>query len=226
MTVTEPGMPPRIARRTAAVRVFLALLATGVPIGALWAWLAPPARGIVALTRSGDRVRAYLGNDSDQLFLGAFLLVGFAGVVAVVAAVAVWQWRAHRGPVLLVALTTGTAGAVGVATGIGAVVVHWRYGSIDVNTAPVSETDRVHYVLEAPAVFFAHSPLVVAATFLLPAAVAAMTYALLAVSASRDDLGAWPPVRYAGIYPPVVPVSDPAPTAAAGEDAVRSAPSP
>lgn len=226
MIVAEPAAMPRTTRRTAALRVFLVLLATGVPIGALWAWLAPPARGIVALTRSGDRVKAYLGNDSDQLFLGAFLLVGFAGVVAVVAAVAVWQWRAHRGPVLLAALSAGAAGAVGVAAGIGAALVHWRYGSIDVDTAPVTETDRVHYVLEAPAVLFGHGPLVVAATFLLPAAVAAMTYALLAVSASRDDLGAWPPARYPGIYPPVVPVSGPGPTAAAGEGAVRSAPSP
>lgn len=226
MIIAEPATMPRTTRRTAAVRVFLALLVTGVPVGALWAWLAPPARGIVALTRSGDRVKAYLGNDSDQLFLGAFLLVGFAGVVAVVAAVAVWQWRAHRGPVLLVALSAGAAGAAGVAAGLGAALVHWRYGSIDVNTAPVTETDRVHYVSEAPAVFFGHGPLIVAATFLLPAAVAAMTYALLAVSASRDDLGAWPPVHYTGIYPPVVPVSDPGPTAAAGEGAVRSAPSP
>ncbi|MEH3128491.1 MAG: DUF2567 domain-containing protein [Mycolicibacterium neoaurum] len=226
MIVAEPAATPRTTRRAAALRVFLALLVIGVPIGGLWAWLAPPARGIVALTRSGDRVKAYLGNDSDQLFLGAFLLVGFAGVVAVVAAVAVWQWRAHRGPVLVAALSAGAAAAVGVAAGIGAVLVHWRYGSIDVDTAPVTENDRVHYVLEAPAVFFGHGPLVVAATFLLPAAVAAMTYALLAVSASRDDLGAWPPARYPGIYPPVVPVSGPEPTAAAGEDAVRSAPSP
>jgi len=30
---------------------------------------------------------------------------------------------------------------------------------------------RVHYVIEAPAVFFGHTPLQIAATFLLPAAV-------------------------------------------------------
>ncbi|MGW0158751.1 DUF2567 domain-containing protein [Mycobacterium sp. NPDC003323] len=184
------------------------MVAAGVAAGALWALLAPPAQGIVALTRAGDRVRAYLGNDSDQLFLGAFLLVGFVGVIAVVGAVAAWQWRAHRGPLLAAALALGAAGALGAAAGVGAVLARWRYGTIDVDTAPVTESDRVHYVAEAPAVFFGHGPFVIAATILLPAAVAALTYALMAVSASRDDLGAWPPVHYAGMYPPIpVPVA-------------------
>ena len=189
------------------MRVVSAMVAAGAAAGALWAWLAPPAQVIVALTRSGDRVRAYLGNDSDQLFLGAFLLVGFVGVIAVVGAVAAWQWRVHRGPVLVAAVAAGAAAAAGV----GAVLVHSRYGTIDLDGAPVSETDRVHYALEAPAVFFGHGPLVIAATVLLPAAAAALTYSLLAVSTSRDDLGGWPPVQYPGGYPPrPTPVGTPA----------------
>ena len=36
--------------------------------------------------------------------------------------------------------------------------------------------------------------LLYAATILFPAALAALTYALIAVSTPRDDLGAWPPV--------------------------------
>lgn len=203
---------PRLSHRGAALRVFVGLAGAGVVIGALWAWLAPPIQGVVALTRSGDRVRAYVGNDSDHLFLGAFLLVGLLGVLAVIAAVLVWQWRAHRGPVLLAALAAGMSAAAGAATGVGAALVRWRYGSIDVDTAPVSESNRVHYVLEAPAVFFGHGPLVIAASILLPAAVVALTYALLTVSTSRDDLGAWPPVEYAGVYPPLpapVPATEP-----------------
>ena len=97
------------------MRVVSAMVAAGAAAGALWAWLAPPAQVIVALTRSGDRVRAYLGNDSDQLFLGAFLLVGFVGVIAVVGAVAAWQWRVHRGPVLVAAVAAGAAAAAGAA---------------------------------------------------------------------------------------------------------------
>ena len=209
---------PGVSRRTAAVRVFAGLTAAGAVVGALWAWLAPPIQGVVALTRSGDRVRAYLGNDSDHFFLGAFLQVGLLGVLAVVATVLVWQWRAHRGPVQVAALVGGMAAAAGVAAGVGAVLVHWRYGSIDVDAAPVSEGNRVHYVTEAPAVFFGHGPLVIAAGILLPAAVAALTYALLTASTSRDDLGAWPPVEYAGVYPPI-----PVAVAPATEAADRSA---
>ncbi len=82
-------------------------------------------------------------------------------------------------------------------------MAHWRYGAIDIAGAPVSPEHRVHYVVEAPAVFFGHSPLQIATTILLPAAVAALVYALMAVSTQRDDLGAWPPVEEPVIGPPV-----------------------
>src|SRR5690606_10918465 len=148
----------------------------GAVAGGLWAWLAPPIHGVVALTRSGDRVRAYLGAESDHWFTAAVMMVGFLGVLAFVAAVLVWQWRAHRGPVLAAALTVGAAAAGAVAAGAGALAVHWRYGTIDVAAAPVTEEHRIHYVTEAPAVFFGHSPWQIAATVLLPAAVAALVY--------------------------------------------------
>jgi hypothetical protein len=41
-------------------------------------------------------------------------------------------------------------------------------------------------------VFFGQGPLQIAVTLLLPAALAALVYALLAAAAPRDDLGAWP----------------------------------
>jgi hypothetical protein len=53
----------------------------------------------------------------------------------------------------------------------------------------------VHYVIEAPPVFFGHSSTLIALTILSPAAIAALVYALIAVSIARDDLGAWPPVE-------------------------------
>ena len=89
-------------------------------------------------------------------------------VVAVVAAVLVWQWRAHRGPTMVAALALGAAVAAGAAAGVGAVLVHWRYGAIDVDAAPISPEHRVHYVIEAPPVFFGHSPLQAAVTILFP----------------------------------------------------------
>jgi hypothetical protein len=188
-------VPPRISRRRAAVTVVAALAATGALIGALWAWLAPPVHGVVALTKGGERVRAHLGTEADNFFVAAFLVVGMLCVMAVVAAVLVWQWRAHRGPLMVAALALGGAAAAGAATGVGAVLVHWRYGSIDVGGAPISPDHRVHYVIEAPPVFFGHAPLLVAVTILFPAAIAALVYALTAVAVPRDDLGAWPPVE-------------------------------
>jgi len=185
---------PRISRRRAAVTVVIGLTLAGAVIGALWAWIAPPIHGVVALTRSGDRVHAALGSEADNFFVSAFLLVGLVVVLAVIAAVLAWQWRAHRGPVMVAALAIGSASAAAVAAGVGAALVHWRYGTIDVAGAPISPEHRVQYVIEAPPVFFAHTPPLIAATILFPAALAALTYALIAVSTPRDDLGAWPPV--------------------------------
>ncbi len=119
---------PRVSRRAAVVRVVVGLVAAGVVVGAVWAWLAPPIHAVVALTRDGDRVRGSLGDESDHLFLGAFLMAGLLGAVAVVAATLAWQWRAHRGPVMVGALAVGAMAAAGVATGVGAALVRWRYG--------------------------------------------------------------------------------------------------
>jgi hypothetical protein len=194
--------PPRFSTRPAVVITIAGLAAVCALVGALWAWLAPSIHGVVALTKSGERIKAYLGNESDHFFLAASLLVGMLGAVAVVAAVLVWKWRAHRGPAMVAALAIGTAAGAGVAAGVGAVLAHARYGAIDIAAAPVSPEHRVHYVIEAPPVFFGHSPLQIAATILLPAAVAALVYALMAVSTQRDDLGAWPPVEEPVIGPP------------------------
>jgi hypothetical protein len=195
--------PPRVSRLKAAVVVTAGLTVAGAAVGALWAWLAPPLHGVVALTRDGERIRAYLGNEADHFFTSAFMIIGILGVLAVVAAVLVWQWRAHRGPVMVLALTIGSAAAAGAAAGVGALLVHRRYGTIDIAAAPVSPDHRVHYVVEAPTVFFGHSVLQIAATVLFPVAIAALIYALLAVSTARDDLGAWPPMEEPVLGPPI-----------------------
>ncbi|KWX68575.1 DUF2567 domain-containing protein [Mycobacterium sp. NAZ190054] len=108
-------------------------------------------------------------------------------------------------------------GAAAATTGVGALLARLRYGTIDLAAAPVSDQQRVHYITEAPSVFFGHSPLQIAVTLLYPAAVAAVVYLLGAVATPRDDLGAWPPVEYpaaptgrtaTGVdVPPVVPTS-------------------
>ena len=187
--------PPRFSRERAAATVIVGLAVAGAAIGALWGWIAPPIHGVIALTKSGERVHAALGNESDNFFVSAFLLVGMVVVLAVVSAVLVWQWRPHRGPVLCGALAIGAAAAAGAAAGVGALIVRARYDVIDIAGAPISPEHRVLYVTEAPPVFFAHSPMLIAASILFPVAMAALVYALIAVSTSRDDLGAWPPVQ-------------------------------
>lgn len=194
--------PPRISRPSAAATVVVGLAVAGALTGALWAWMAPPIHGVIALTKSGDRVHAALGDETDNFFIAAFLLVGLVVVLAVVTAALVWQWRPHRGPVICAALAIGSAAAFGAAAGVGALIVRSRYDVIDIAGAPISPDDRVVYVTEAPPVFFAHAGWVIATSVLFPVALAALVYALIAVSASRDDLGGWPPEEQV-LRPPV-----------------------
>jgi hypothetical protein len=190
----EPAAAPRTSRRRAVVTVVAGLLVTGVLIGGLWAWIAPPIHGVVALTRDGDRVRDYLGDESEHFFVAAFLMLGLLHVVAAVTAVLAWQWRPHRGPAMVVGLCTGMVLAAAAAVGLGALLVHLRYGSVDFDTVPVSPHNRVYYFTEAPPVFFGRTPWVMACTLLLPAMAAALVYAVPAAATARDDLGGYPAV--------------------------------
>lgn len=184
-----------MSRHKAAGVVVVGLTVAGAVIGGLWAWLAPPAHGVIALTRSGQRVQTYLGSESDHLFVSAAMFVGLLTSMAIVAAVLVWQWRAHRGPLLTTALWVGLVAAAGVAAGVGAVLVHWHYGAVPFDTAPVTPEHRIFYYSEAPPVFFARNPLPAATTLMFPAAIGALAYALMAVATPRDDLGALPPME-------------------------------
>ena len=183
---------PRRSRRSAAASIVVALTICGAVLGALWAWIAPPIHTITALTRSGERVDAFLGTEADNLFVAAAMLIGLLVMLAIVAAVAVWQWRAHRGPVVATALWIGLVAAGAAAAAVGAVLAHWRFGTPDHQGVALTQENRVHYFTEAPGVFAGHGPLQIAVTLLLPAALAALTYSLLAAATPRDDLGGWP----------------------------------
>lgn len=220
--VTETVAPPRITRRSAILRVVGALVLGGALAGVVWALLAPSVQGFVALTKSGDRVRGYVGTEGDNLFLAATLMVGLLTILALMAATGAWRWRAHRGPAMVGALSVGLLLAAAAATGVGTALAALRYDSVDVANAPVTPERRVHYVTEAASVFYGPSPWQLAATIVFPAGIAALVYAIGALAASRDDLGAWPPapeIRY------VVPVTGPAPTADAGPPGAPSEPS-
>ena len=107
------------------------LTVCGAVLGAVWAAIAPSIHTVTALTKAGDRVDAFLGKESDNLFVAAAMLLGLLAMLAIVSAVLVWQWQAHRGPVLVTALWLGQVTAGAAAAGVGAVLVHWRYGTPD-----------------------------------------------------------------------------------------------
>lgn len=183
---------PRTSRARALVVVMAGLTVGGVLVGGLWAWIAPPIQGVVALTHNGHHVHDYLGNEVDHFFVAAVLLLGLLSVVSVVAPVLVWQWRAHRGPAMVAGLTIGLVAGAAAAAAIGALLVRLRYGVVDFDGAPVTHDNPVYYFTEAPPVFFGRGPLQAAATLLVPASTAALVYALLAAAATRDDLGGYP----------------------------------
>ncbi|MGI9126066.1 MAG: DUF2567 domain-containing protein [Mycobacterium sp.] len=187
--------PSDRSRRAAALRVVVVLGICGALLGVAWAWLAPPIHTVTALSKSGERVDAFLGKEADKLFVAAAIMIGLLTMLAIVSAVAVWQWRIHRGPLLVTALWIGQVAAAGAAVGVGAAMAHWRYGTPDHQGVPLSPENRVHYFTEAPPVLLGHGPFQVAVTLLLPAALAALVYSLAAVGTPRDDLGAWPPER-------------------------------
>ncbi len=194
MTGAKMAGVPRISRRRAAVTVAVSLLPVGVLVGGLWAWLAPSVKGVVVLTRSDERLHDYLGPESDHFFVAAFLILGLLNAVAAVAAVLAWQWRAHRGPEMVVALCAGMVAAAGAAVGIGVYVAHLRYGTVNFATLPLTHDHPLRYFTQAPPVFFGTSRLQIACTLLLPAATAALVYAVPAAATARDDLGGYPPV--------------------------------
>jgi hypothetical protein len=222
---------PRTPRAAAIGIVTVGVAAAGAALGVLWAWIAPPIHGVVALTRDGERVQAYLGNESDHFFVAPFLVLGLLGVLAVVTAALAWQWQAHRGPGMAAGLSVGLVAAAAAIVLVGAQLVHRRYGVVDVDAAPVTPDHRVYYFAEAPPVFFGHTPLQIAATLLLPAAAGALAYGLCVVWTARDDLGGHPAVEpadlgaapaYRGPAPAVmlrVPPSAPAPGVTADGDA-------
>lgn len=191
------------SRRAAAATVVAALAISGAVLGSVWAVLAPPIHTIVALSRSGERVDGFLGREADNLFVAAAMMIGMLSWLAVVSAVGVWQWRAHRGPVMASALWLGQVAAAAAAIGSGAALAHLRYGAADHDSVALSPENRVRYFTEAPPVLLGHTPLQLAVTVLLPAAVAALVYSLMAVATARDDLGGWPPDDERQARPPV-----------------------
>jgi Protein of unknown function (DUF2567) len=78
---------------------------------------------------------------------------------------------------------------------------------VNLAAVPVSHDHPLYYFTEAPPVFFGASRLQIACTLLLPAAAAALVYAVPAAATARDDLGGYP------VVDTVYPQTDTAPSA-------------
>jgi hypothetical protein len=97
--------------------------------------------------------------------------------------------------------------AAAAAAGVGVLLVHLRYGVVDVATAPVSHDHPFYYFTEAPPVFFGRTPWQIACTLLLPASTAALVYAVPVAATARDDLGGYPAVDPSYPQPADAPTS-------------------
>ncbi|WP_078284597.1 DUF2567 domain-containing protein [Mycobacteroides chelonae] len=192
--VVDQAVAPRFSHVKAATVVFGVLSVAGVLVGALWSVIAPGVHGAIADTRDNGRVFVHLGNQADNFFIATTLLTGMAAVVAVVVSAAAWQWRAHRGPVMVGGIALGALAGSALAAGVGAALVRLRYGALDIAGAQLDEGHRIKYVVEAPAVFYGHTPAQIAVTLALAPCLAAVTYMFCVVACVRDDLDAWPPV--------------------------------
>jgi hypothetical protein len=177
-------------RRWLAVPAGMAV--AGIAAGAVWAWLAPASHSAVVVNKSGKRLHEYLGNEADHYFDSAVMMVGLLVGLSVVSALLVWQWQQRRGPAMAIALTAGGVALAAAATGTGAGLVRLRYGDTDIGA--VAADHKLHYITEAPAAFVGHTPLQVLTVLLLPAAVAALTYGMMAAASAHDDLGVTPSV--------------------------------
>jgi Protein of unknown function (DUF2567) len=189
--ISMPGAFARDSRIRATTVVVLGLWAIGVLVGALWAAMAPSIHAVVAITRGGERVHDYLGTESQHFFVAPTLMLGLLGVVGVVSPVLVWQWREHRGPAMVAALTIGLTGTAAAAAAVGAGLVRLRYGVLNFDAVPLPGEHAIAYVVQAPPVFFSHGVWQVLATLALPGGTAALVYAVLAAASARDDLGAF-----------------------------------
>jgi hypothetical protein len=191
--VVDQAEAPRFSRLGAAAIVFGGLTVVGAFVGVLWSVIAPGVHGAVADTRDNGRVYVHLGNEADNFFIATTMLTGMAAVVAVIVAAAAWQWKAHRGPVMACAITLGALASSAVAAGVGAALVRLRYGALDIAAAQLEEGQRIKYVVEAPAVFYGHTPTQIAVTLALAPCLAAVIYMFCVAACARDDLAAWPP---------------------------------
>ena len=149
----------------------LALALAGLPAGLVWLWLAP--RASYRVTATG--VEPVGGAPSPELFMaddGVYVLV-LAGL-GLLAGLAVWLLRRHRGVVALAALAAGM---------IAAALVAWQLGEL-LGPHPTGAQ-----LTEVGATVITGLRLGAVAAVAVGPFVAVLTYLVASTLISRDDLG-------------------------------------
>lgn len=136
----EPVPLPRAAVVPADVAPALTVLGAvallGLPLGALWSWLAPPefvARSERALTPGG--VLPFVGQSEHRFDdMATFMLLGLSA--GLLTGAALWLYRRRRGPLLLIAAVLGSVIAAWLAMDTGLWLVANSYPDLANTGAP------------------------------------------------------------------------------------------
>ncbi len=155
-----------------AISVLSTVALVGIPLGWLWAHLAPPQRSVVA--ESGSPVPIQL--ESWHLFddLVIFALLGIAAGVFIGALV--WMLRERRGPVIMIAAVLGSLLAAWLAALLGE-------GMFAGGLYEITEPPAVGDLIDKAPVLRTRWVL------LVQPMITALTYGVLAAWNGSDDLG-------------------------------------
>lgn len=108
----DPAPAPRVvvdpAELLPALSTLGAVALLGLPLGALWSWLAPPEYvALSPLARTPGGVLPFVGQSEHRFDdLATFLLLGLAA--GVLTGAALWLFRRFRGPAFLLAGVLGS----------------------------------------------------------------------------------------------------------------------
>jgi hypothetical protein len=115
----------------AALRYAAILVVVGLPLGALWALLAPVVH-VVALPGAGTGSPA---GEADHAFDAVAIHILLVASFGVIAGAVAWRRRHRRGPVMLAALVVGTLVGGWVAGRVGALLA-WAASPVPVLVDP------------------------------------------------------------------------------------------
>jgi hypothetical protein len=182
----------------AALRYAAILVVVGLPLGALWALLAPVVH-VVALPGAGTGSPA---GEADHAFDAIAIHVLLVAAFGVIAGAVAWRRRDRRGPVLLVALVGGALVGGWLAGRVGALLA-WAASPVPVLVDPAALGTAGAPGAPVPAVLTSlppgPGPWWIA---LIAGLAAALTYVLAAIVDGHEDMSRDDPADLADLAGP------------------------